>query len=147
MKTVTLIRGPSTDEGTFSTLKFGDVTIHALELPWRSNRPLVSCIPLGSYRCEVKHSPKHDADVYWVLDVAARSAIEIHSANFGGDEHKGFQAQLLGCIAPCMFFGYLLNNHGKPQRAGLDSRKAVAMLMSWADNQPFTLTITQEPEA
>lgn len=147
MKTVGLIRGPSTDEGTFSTLKFGDVEIRAIELPWRGNRPQVSCIPLGEYRCEIRYSPKHKMDVYGLQHVPGRSDIEIHPANFAGDVEKFMKAELLGCIAPCMLTGYLQNDHGKPQRAGLSSKPAVAMLMAWADNEPLTLSITQEPEA
>ena len=142
MKTVTINRGPSTPEGTFSTLHFGSRVIQAVELPWEGNTRGESCIPTGKYRCELTDSPKF-GEVYMVKDVPGRSHILIHSANFGGDEDSGFQTQLEGCIAPCLFTGYLINKHNTMQKAGLDSRKALAELMAWTAGEPFELTINQ----
>lgn len=141
MKTVTLTRMPTTDEGTFSDFHFGDLKLFATELPWRDNVTGQSCIPTGSYQCLIVDSPKF-GKVYGVQNVPGRSAILIHAANFGGDTSKGFTCELLGCIAPCMAIGYLNNHTGESQRAGLSSKLALGKFMQWANGEDLTLIIT-----
>ncbi len=63
----------------------------SVERPWLDNQPDVSCDPIGSYRCGSSFSPKHGCNVYHLLDVRGRTAVEIHAANLA--------IQLLGCIA------------------------------------------------
>lgn len=140
MKTATLTRGPSTDEGTFGTLTFGDKTLRSVELPWRDNATGKSCIPVGAYRCEIVNSPRF-GKVYGVLSVNGRQNILIHAANFGGNVDAGKVSDLLGCIAPAMSVGQLENRDGKQQKAGLQSRAALAIFMGWADGLPFELVI------
>lgn len=140
MKSATLVRGPSTEEGTFGTLAFGGQSVLTTELPWRDNAPQRSCIPPGSYRCAIVDSPRFGR-VYHVEAVPQRSAVLIHPANFGGDVEAGFVTELHGCIAPSMRRGFMRNPHGAMQRAGLVSRPAVSALMSWAAGEPFTLEI------
>ena len=55
----------------------------------------------------------------------------------------GFDTHLQGCIAPYMRNGFLRNSSHAMQRAGLLSRSAVTLLMTWADSKPFTLTIEE----
>lgn len=57
----------------------------------------VSCIPAGTYRVKRRWSPKHQRNVYGLLDVPGRSDIEIHSANDA--------RELEGCIALGTEFG------------------------------------------
>lgn len=64
-----------------------------LELPWKDNKPQISCIPPGQYRLLHRSSPKY-ANHLHVLDVPGRSYILIHPANY--------VSQLRGCIAPGM---------------------------------------------
>lgn len=135
MKRAILTRAPSTDEGTFGMLQLDAQVLRTTELPWRDNKPQASCIPLGVYRCEIVQSPKFGR-VYGVQNVPGRSAILIHSANYGGDTTKGYRSQLLGCIAPCMAHGQL-----NGQMAGLQSRDALAEFMAWAGGDPIELEI------
>lgn len=141
MRTASLSRSPSADQGTFGLLRFGGGLVHTLELPWRDNRRQRSCIPVGVYRCSIVQSPRFGR-VYGVHDVPGRTHVLIHSANFGGDVDLGWTTQLHGCIAPCMRVGAMRNNAGKMQAAGLVSRPALNSLMAWANGQPFTLEIT-----
>lgn len=135
MKRAVLTRAPSTDEGTFGTLLLDGQVLRTTELPWRDNKPQASCIPAGVYVCAIVQSPKFGR-VYGLRDVPGRSHILIHAANYGGDRVKGYRAELLGCIAPCMVHGQL-----NGQMAGLSSREALAELMAWAAGEPFELEI------
>lgn len=139
-RVVSLLRGRSTDQGTFGRFTFGTTTVSCLELPWRENRRRLSCVPLGSYRCVLIQSPKFGA-AYLLLDVPGRSEVLIHAANFGGDSTLGWDTHLLGCIAPCERVGKIINRKGKPQMAGLVSKPAVNRFMAWAEKKPFTLEI------
>lgn len=95
MKTATVTRttsGPKATNGTI-LLKDGPLVLFSgftVELPWMNNAPRKSCIPKGSYTCEMRTSPKFGL-VPHVLNVPGRTAILIHPANYA--------RQLLGCIA------------------------------------------------
>lgn len=137
----TLVRAPSTDQGTFGVLTFGPNVCKTTELPWRDNRKQKSCIPPGTYECAIVQSPRFGR-VYGVKNVPGRSNVLFHSANFGGDADLGFTTQLQGCIAPCERIGVMRNNRQNMQTAGLVSRPAFNRFMTWADGKPFTLEIT-----
>ena len=141
MRRATLIRGPSTDEGTFGTVALDDgPRLMSLELPWRDNATGASCIPPGLYRCELVYSPRFGG-AYEVRDVPGRANILIHAANFAGDKAKGWHSELLGCIAPASAVGVLQNPNGQAQRAGLQSKPALATLMAWAGGLTFELDV------
>jgi hypothetical protein len=140
VKRALLERGESTDEGTFGVLRLDGQTLRTTELPWRDNATGVSCIPPGVYRCELVNSPRFGR-VYGVRDVPGRQNILIHAANFGGDKSQGWHTELLGCIAPAMSVGVLTNPNGVTQRAGLQSKAALAEFMAWAGGLPFELEI------
>lgn len=53
-----------------------------LERPRLDNRPMVSCIPAGTYTCRRRHSPHFNCDVFQIMDVPGRDFIEIHPANY-----------------------------------------------------------------
>ena len=99
VKKVTLIRTESTDEGTFGLMDFDGFTYHTLELPWRDNAQMISCIPPGVYHCTWEMSPSRGHETYRLVNVPGRSGVLIHSANWGGDVAKGFKSQINGCIA------------------------------------------------
>lgn len=140
MKTLTITRQPSTDQGTPGYFAFDGTVLRCMELPWRDNQPRVSCIPPGTYRAELYASPKHGT-VYMLQGVPGRSDVEIHAANFAGDASMGFACELLGCIAPAMSIGRA-SQPGKPeQTAGLQSRAALAQFMAWAAGEPLTVEI------
>lgn len=140
MTAAQLVRGPSTNQGTFGTLTFGAQTCGTLELPWRDSERKVSCIPHGRYRCAIVQSPKFGR-VYEVQAVPGRSAILIHAANLAGDSEYGWTTELLGCIAPHEQRG-TMRVGGLTQAAGLRSRQALQRLMAWAGGRPFDLVIS-----
>lgn len=140
MQAVRLVRGPSTDQGTFGLLMFGGHVLRTTELPWRDNARQRSCIPSGVYLCAMVSSPKFGR-VYGVQNVPGRSHVLIHAANLGGDVGQGWETQLHGCIAPAERLGAIRIPDGRMQRAGLVSRPALRRLMDWAGGQPFTLEI------
>lgn len=66
-------------------------TFRTLELPWKDNKPRVSCIPEGTYKA-IKHiSPKFNKS-FWLQNVPGRSEILVHPGNY--------TSQILGCILP-----------------------------------------------
>ncbi len=75
---------------TLGRLKINGFQCFTLELPWLGNKQNVSCIPEGKYQYKIYNSPKH-GKVLLILDVAGRTMIEIHAANY--------TRQILGCIA------------------------------------------------
>lgn len=148
----TLLRSPSTDEGTFGTLQVHATRVDSfrtIELPWRDNSPQLSCIPAGAYRCRLgptsKWSPRADGRLFEVTGVPGRSAIKIHAASWAGDVRKGLHADLLGCIAPGKTTGKLTPpDTGKPQAAVLSSRVALTELMTLLGDDDFELTVEWE---
>jgi hypothetical protein len=142
MKTATIKRRESTDEGTAGVLSFGSSSLFAMELPWRDNIPQKSCIPIGEYTCAIVRSPKF-GKVYEVKNVPNRSHVLIHSANVAGNSDLGYDTQLHGCIAPATRLGKMRNAKGDMQLAGLVSRAALTQFMRWANDKPFILRITK----
>jgi hypothetical protein len=62
-----------------------------LELPWKDNRPRVSCIPSGEYSLAITDSFKFKRPMLLVQDVPGRAGIRVHNVNHWGE--------LRGCIA------------------------------------------------
>jgi hypothetical protein len=139
---LTLVRGPSTDQGTIGALMRpdGSRVAYSLELPWRENRRRVSCIPPGSYRCRYVVTEKRPAGVYLLAGVPGRDSILIHSGNVAGDTAKGLESDVLGCIL-------LGRQRGKRrgQTAVLLSTLAVRGLADEMGRRPFTLEVTGSP--
>lgn len=143
MRTVNLMRNPSTDDGTFGVLLMDDHTSFSTgELPWKNNDHGTSCIPTGTYVCTWFNSPKHGWG-YLIKDVPSRSMCEIHSANFMGDISKGKVSQLLGCIALGKSIGPLGTTPGVSQMAVLASKVAIAEFDAKMNKEDFTLVIHQ----
>lgn len=79
--------------GTNGTLHLNGKTLcFTIELPWRDNKPRVSCIPEGRYLLARRFSDRHKHHLE-VKAVNNRDLILIHPANHALDELKG-------CIAP-----------------------------------------------
>lgn len=79
--------------GTNGILTVNDVRVcHTIELPWKNNRRIVSCIPEGIYALKKRFSRKFSWHIE-LLDVPDRELILIHPANYALKELKG-------CIAP-----------------------------------------------
>jgi hypothetical protein len=91
-----------------------------IELPWRDNQPMVSCIPTGEYTAVKYSSPKFGRALH-IVDVPGRSAILIHPANMASELH--------GCIAPGLNFGTM---EGRP--CVWESKKAMERILDAARN-------------
>ncbi len=141
MRECTLVRQPTTDQGTFGILTT-DKGAHWFsgELPWRDNHPQSSCVPAGVYLCQIIQSPKH-GECYQLKNVVDRSYVEIHSANFAGDVSKGWKSELLGCIMLGKTIGKLANDKGISQTAILASKTAIGEFMNHMAGSDFMLTI------
>lgn len=140
-----LTRESSTDQGTFGRFLLDNgMAWHSLELPWRDNAPLVSCIPAGKYDAVLKPSPKHHCDLYHLEGTAPRQAIEIHAANWAGDTLQGWHSDLLGCIALGKSIGNLTPSEGRSQAALIESKKAIQEFMAATAGQPITIEIIDQ---
>lgn len=137
---VTIIRGKSTDHGTPGVLlrSDGSRVAHTLELPWRENRRMRSCIPPGSYRARYVVTAKRPSGVYLLEGVPGRSAILIHSGNVAGDVEKGLESDVLGCILLGQTRGMR-----RGQRAVLLSKPAVAAFAAEMNRKPLQLEVIQ----
>ena len=63
-----------------------------IELPWRNNQRMISCIPEGRYPLALRFSDRHQWHLL-VKEVPGRSLILLHKAT-------NALKQLKGCIAP-----------------------------------------------
>ena len=97
-KTITtyLTRLRQTDQGTegFLTVPELGFACFTLELPWRENRPCVSCIPPGTYPIGWRVTRRRST--YHIRNVPKRSYILIHSGNYAGDIYKGLKPMWRG---------------------------------------------------
>ena len=101
---VELIRLEKGDDGTFGVLRLdGRVFCVTLEPPDRGNRPDVSCIPAGRYRCRRVASPRFGA-AFEVEDVPDRSHILLHAGNVAADTR--------GCVLLGREFGAVAGRRG-----------------------------------
>lgn len=117
--TFCLIRVSYAKQGTFGVLLDGNIPFCVtLERPWLGNRRKVSCIPSGTYICELIQSPKF-GETFKVLNVPERSHILFHKGNLLDDTH--------GCILVGEYFDTLGS-----EPAILASGKAFAEFMERA---------------
>lgn len=100
-------------EGTNGNLEFeGKLICKTIELPWKENQKMISCIPEGKYLLQKRYSKKFKWHIE-IVNVSNRSSILFHPANNAIKE-------LNGCIAPVI----KISGAG----LGLLSRKAFAKL-------------------
>lgn len=125
--TIELVRLNDTGFETFGVLIFNNHPVCAtLELPWKNNQRMISCIPQGEYLCTPE--PNHSKGFVWrVRDVPKRSGILIHSGNRA--------SELRGCIAPGMKFE-------QEDWIGVkESRDAIATLSRLLNASSFNLRV------
>lgn len=135
MKELTLTRFAYTPDGTLG--RMGPYC--TLEEEWQDNRPNVSCIPTGTYRCERRF---YNRGGYWTFEVTGvpgRSAILFHVGNRETDT--------AGCILLGTRFGVLTGADEetgvrRPHLAVLASRAAFDdWFASLAGEDAFTLHV------
>lgn len=132
-----LERHETGDQGTFGRMWTRGLTLFSGELPDRGNAPNVSCIPApGLHRVLWSWSPRFRRFMYLLLGTEPRAGIRAHSANFMGDDAKGYRRQLNGCIALGEKLGWMDN-----QKALLLSAPAVRRFEDYMGQRPFLLEI------
>ena len=134
---VTIFRIRRSDHGIGGILCLGPFNSFTLELPWRGNRKNISCIPPGSYDVQIRISPRYGR-IYWVMEVAGRKYILIHSGNWAGDVKKGLKTHTNGCILMGKYRGWL-----QGQRAVLASGITVRKFMRLLGGLAFKLNIIE----
>jgi hypothetical protein len=139
MKTATIQRKPSTEEGTF-----GDYTSYTgfkcvtLERPSDGDHP---CIPAGQYICDIHKSSQNynmvngakDYRLYELLDVPDRTEIFIHSGNWF--------FQILGCILMGREIAQIETPYKVMMTGVTASRDTLSRMMADMGWEPFVLTI------
>jgi len=142
----TITRTATSDEGTVGTgtLDTGE-NFATLELPWRDNKPLVSCIRSGQYRALMTWSNRFQRNLYHLLDVPMRSAIRIHPGNFAGDSSKGWRTDVDGCILLGYEIGTLNLEDGVSQLALLRSRIAINDFHKLTGGEPIDVKVEWAP--
>lgn len=94
---VLLQRLTTSDNGTFGILIKQDKPLFVtLELPWKNNQSMTSCIPVGRYRATKMMSNAFGKVLFVLHDVPGRDVIEVHIGNSIKDTH--------GCILLGMSF-------------------------------------------
>ena len=107
---------------------------YTIELPWKNNKCLVSCIPEGRYEIRKRYSPRFGWHLL-LVNVPGRQCILFHPAN---DAIK----ELKGCIAPVS----ILSASGKGNLSALAMQKLMALVSPVLDHrQPLFLTIKSQP--
>lgn len=138
---VILQRDIETDDGTPGTWVVKDTAwnCNTLELPWRDNQPKLSRIPPGIYPARLMWSKHFMRDLYHLLDVPDREAIEVHNGTWAGDKTKGLATDVLGCILQGL--GYQRIDPHPLQLAIVNSRITVDSFIKHMDGKPFDLEI------
>lgn len=126
------------DQGNFGHVWTRGPRFFSGELPSRDNRPNISCIPPKRYQVVWTWSDHFRRFMYLLLGTDPRAGIREHSANFMGDESKGFRRQLNGCIALGERLGWM-----DGQKALLLSAPAVRRFESFMGKRPFLLEIRE----
>lgn len=135
---VIIIRGQSTDQGTFGSLIGPNgFTCKVCELPDRDNKTNISRIPVGRYGV-APYNSKRFRNVYQIKNVAGRTYILTHSGNLAGDVSRGFRTHSHGCILLGKYFGVL-----NGQRAVMCSRSVLRSFVNLMKERPFTLEIKE----
>lgn len=102
-----------------------------LELTYKDNKKVFSCIPPGNNICKWNLMPRLKKYHYQIMDVLNRSGIFIHSANY--------YYQLQGCLS-------LGNGYSDIDEDGnmdvLNSRKTVADFETILNKEDFLLNIS-----
>ncbi len=138
MRDIYLFRLSSGDQGTKGLFWAFRFKCYTIELPWRDNKPNISCIPVGKYKLKLTWSRHFNKYLYQVLDVPGRSGIRIHSGNFAGDVSLGYKSHSYGCILPGKYFGEIEN-----QKAVLLSRVTLRKLMKMLHDETYNLIIEE----
>jgi hypothetical protein len=86
---------------TLGVLTYGREKFLTIELPWKNNKPFISCIPDGTYKVVRRNTAKR-GEHFHVRDVPGRKWILFHDkVNYIGSVNpKTGQSDIAGCIIP-----------------------------------------------
>lgn len=133
MTTIHVQRMWRTAFATYGSILVNDTPtgLVTLELPWKNNAHMISCIPASVYAATMYPSPKRGYAVPLLAGVADRDAIEMHIGNLPQDTD--------GCILVGTAYGMV---NGLPGIVG--SRTAFHALMAMLPtDEPFSVTVTE----
>jgi len=139
MKTITIHRTQTWDQGTFGNVIINRQVLFTGELPWRDNVKDFSCIPAGIYEASIVWSPKFRKLLYLLKDVPGRSEVRIHNGNYCGDKIKGYKSHVEGCI----ILG-LRNEVLRDQLAVTNSKIALENFMAYTDGEDLQIKIIED---
>ncbi|MBZ5858370.1 DUF5675 family protein [Flavihumibacter profundi] len=123
------------ETGTNGILRIlDDILCYTIELPWRNNAPMKSCIPKGRYPVVLRYSPRHKNHLL-LKDTGIRKLILIHRANNARTELKGCIATVTELTGPGMGKG-----SGKAFNKLLD-----LVFIALKDNKPVWITLEEMP--
>lgn len=124
---VVLQRLPKNDNVMFGVILVDSVPrFVTLEPPWNDNQHNISCVPAGTYKVVKIHSPRFNKDVFMMIDIPGRDAVEFHVGNGIQDTH--------GCVLLGLQFS--LSDY-----AIVNSGIAFDNFMKMMPNEGFTITI------
>ena len=136
MQTIKLIRYKKSERGVQGNIVMDGVTkMMTLELPDRDNQAGISCIPPGSYLCQMAFSNHIGADVYHLQGVPCRTSVLIHCGNTIADTE--------GCI----LVGRAYTKTVSLPLFLLESHAALASLYAITNKEPFTLAVEEHYDA
>ena len=93
---ITVVREKEQTTQTKGALTFGIFICPTLELAWKDNKKVISCIPIGTYTWRKRERTKNIPYTHILIEnVQNRDGICIHAANYA----SGNKVQLKGCIA------------------------------------------------
>ncbi|MCK5613135.1 hypothetical protein KAR91_65280 [Candidatus Pacearchaeota archaeon] len=135
MKDVFLFRILSSAQGNLGIWVTSDFEARTIELPWKDNRPNVSCIPAGQYSAVYRYSKKFKHH-YWIQNVMDRGWILTHNGVWAGDTELGYKTHSHGCVIMGKYHGIY-----QGQDAVLVSRATLRAFMNFMNREPFNLKI------
>lgn len=144
-----VLRYETGDTGTFGTATNDKDTSKRwdmIELPWRNNEAVISCVPAAAYNSKLINSVHFGRSVYMMQHVPGRDAIEMHGANWAGDRTIGLRADLRGCCAPGKARGAMPPWPGsKPQPCVIQSWIALEEIIELARGEDIEITFEWAP--
>lgn len=98
LKIFTIKRTHSREDGVWGVLDEEGCPFSLTgELPWKDNKPSVSCIPVGEYMCKRVQSPRF-GDTFEITGIPGRSNVLFHWGNVPLKDSEG-------CILVAESFG------------------------------------------
>lgn len=127
--------GVNETTGLFTAIRSDSQTFNCkvLELPWLNNQRNKSCIPEGTYLCEMH--PFYDTEMYQIMDVLNRDDIFQHNGNYA----TGSKIDTEGCQLMGEQFVDLDGNGTLDVSNSVDT---VNKIHAFFGNQPYTLIIS-----